>query len=45
MGLNAGITTCCVLSGETTLEMIRNSNEFKPNFIIDGIWTLLDLFR
>jgi len=45
MGINAGITTCCVLSGETTFEMIQNSKEFKPDFIIDGIWTLLDLFH
>ncbi len=45
MGNSAGITTCCVLSGETDLEMIQQSNEFKPDFIIDGIWTLRDLFR
>lgn len=45
MGNSAGITTCCVLSGETTLEMIKQSNEFTPNFIIEGIWTLYDLFR
>ena len=45
MGNSAGITTCCVLSGETNLEMIHQSNEFKPDFIIDGIWTIRDLFR
>jgi HAD superfamily hydrolase (TIGR01450 family) len=45
MGNNAGITTCCVLSGETNLDMIQQSSEFKPDFIIDGIWTLRDLFR
>ena len=43
MGINAGITTCCVLSGETTMDMIRNS-EYKPDFIINGIWDLLNDF-
>lgn len=43
MGKNAGISTCCVLSGETTLEMIKNS-EIQPEFIIDGIWELINLF-
>jgi len=37
MGIEAGVTTCCVLSGETTLEMIKES-EYKPNFVINGIW-------
>ncbi|MFX1258941.1 MAG: HAD-IIA family hydrolase [Promethearchaeota archaeon] len=37
MGIDANITTCCVLSGETTLKMIEES-EYKPNFIINGIW-------
>ena len=44
MGLNAGITTCCVLSGETNLEMIQNS-ENKPNLIIKGVWTLADVLK
>ena len=44
MGLNAGVTTCCVLSGEMTMEMIEKSN-YKPDFIINGIWELLDRFR
>jgi 4-nitrophenyl phosphatase len=44
MGLNAGVTTCCVLSGEMTIEMIEKS-EYKPDFIINGIWELLDRFR
>ena len=37
MGVEAGVTTCCVLSGETTLDMIKES-EYKPNFVIKGIW-------
>jgi HAD superfamily hydrolase (TIGR01450 family) len=45
MGNNAGIATCCVLSGETNLEMIHQSTEYKPDFIIKGIWILRDLFR
>ena len=39
MGIEAGVTTCCVLSGETTLEMIEES-EYKPDFVINGIWEL-----
>jgi glycerol-1-phosphate dehydrogenase [NAD(P)+] len=44
MGINAGITSCCVLSGESSLEMVTKSN-FKPNFIINGIWDLLNEFN
>ncbi|MFW9875476.1 MAG: HAD-IIA family hydrolase [Candidatus Thorarchaeota archaeon] len=44
MGKNAGITTCCVLSGETTLDMIENSN-YKPDFVLNGIWELLEEFN
>lgn len=44
MGRNAGITTCCVLSGETTLDMIKSSED-KPDFIINGVWELLDEFN
>ncbi len=40
MGLDAKITTCCVLSGESNLEMIQNS-EFKPHYILNGVWELL----
>ncbi|TFG02269.1 MAG: HAD-IIA family hydrolase [Promethearchaeota archaeon] len=43
MGKSAGITTCCVLSGETDLEMIHQSDEFTPDFIIEGIWSLSDI--
>jgi 4-nitrophenyl phosphatase/NagD protein len=42
MGMNAGITSCLVLSGESTLEMVENS-ENKPDFIIDGVWELLKI--
>jgi len=41
MGINAGVTTCCVLSGETTLEMIEKSEKNKPDYVIDGIWDIL----
>jgi len=44
MGLNSGITTCCVLSGETTLEMIKESKN-KPDLIINGIWEILDVLK
>ena len=44
MGNNAGITTCCVLSGETTIDMI-NDSEDKPDFILNGIWELLSEFN
>jgi len=37
MGINAGATTCCVLSGETTLEMIEQSDT-KPDLVINGVW-------
>jgi len=45
MGINAGVTTCCVLSGETNLAMIKNSNQYKPDLVIDGIWKLLEIFN
>ncbi|MFX0029259.1 MAG: HAD-IIA family hydrolase [Candidatus Hermodarchaeota archaeon] len=44
MGVNAGVTTCCVLSGETTMDMIENS-EYKPEFVINGIWDLQNFFE
>ncbi len=44
MGKDAGVTTCCVLSGETTLEMIKKSKSEKPDFIINGIWEILEIF-
>ncbi|MFW9971211.1 MAG: HAD-IIA family hydrolase [Candidatus Odinarchaeota archaeon] len=44
MGIKAGVMTCCVLSGEITLEAIKNS-KYKPDFIINGIWELLDAFN
>jgi 4-nitrophenyl phosphatase len=45
MGIQAGVTTCCVLSGETTLNMINLSDQFKPDFIIEGIWELLNALK
>jgi len=44
MGKEAGVTTCCVLSGEITIDMIKNS-KLKPDFIINGIWELLKEFN
>jgi len=45
MGNEAGVTTCCVLSGETTLEMIEKSELYKPDYVIDGIWDLSEAFK
>ncbi|MFX1489975.1 MAG: HAD-IIA family hydrolase [Promethearchaeota archaeon] len=44
MGINAGVTTCCVLSGESSRAMIEKS-EYKPDFILEGIWELLREFK
>ena len=44
MGKNAKVTACCVLSGETTLEMIKKTED-KPDFVIKGIWELLSLLK
>ncbi|MFX0176123.1 MAG: HAD-IIA family hydrolase [Candidatus Hodarchaeota archaeon] len=38
MGIESGVTTCCVLSGEITLDLISKSKKYKPDFIIEGIW-------
>jgi 4-nitrophenyl phosphatase len=38
MGIDAGVTTCCVLSGEITLELINENEEYKPDYVIKGIW-------
>ena len=43
MGFEAGVSTCCVLSGETTIETIKNS-EFKPDYILNGVWELIEAF-
>ncbi|MHA1804589.1 MAG: HAD-IIA family hydrolase [Promethearchaeota archaeon] len=42
MGIEAGVTTCCVLSGESTLQLIKES-KYKPDYIITGIWELVNL--
>jgi NagD protein len=44
MGKEAGVTTCCVLSGEITMDIIENS-KIKPDLIINGIWELLEEFK
>ncbi|MEE9378583.1 MAG: HAD-IIA family hydrolase [Candidatus Lokiarchaeia archaeon] len=44
MGKEAGVSTCGILSGEATIEMIKAS-EYKPDFILNGIWELLDEFN
>ncbi|MBD3255774.1 MAG: HAD-IIA family hydrolase [Candidatus Lokiarchaeota archaeon] len=41
MGIDAEIATCCVLSGETNLDMIKRS-ENKPDYVIEGIWEYYD---
>ena len=45
MGISAGVTTCCVLSGETTLEMINKDKSEKPDYIINGIWEIMEIFN
>ncbi len=42
MGKNAGVSTCLVLSGESTIKMIEKS-ETKPDFVLEGVWKLLDI--
>ncbi|MFX1237787.1 MAG: HAD-IIA family hydrolase [Promethearchaeota archaeon] len=42
MGHNAGVSTCLVLSGESTLEMVKESDT-KPDFVLEGVWKLLDI--
>lgn len=44
MGLTSGVTTCCVLSGETDIEMIVDSVN-KPDLIINGVWELKHLLE
>ncbi len=45
MGIEAGITTCCVLSGEISLEMIDQNPEYKPDFVIEGIWEFFEALK
>ena len=45
MGREAGIITCCVLSGETTTEMIEKNQSYPPDFIINGIWDILEILK
>jgi len=44
MGNEAGITTICVLSGETSRSMIEKS-EFKPNIVINRASDLIALYK
>lgn len=44
MGKEANVTTCCVLSGETKINDIEQS-EFQPDYIIEGIWVLKDFLK
>ena len=43
-GLNAGVDTVAVLSGETTLEEFKKA-ERKPTYIIDSIADLVGLLK
>lgn len=38
-GVNAGVDTVCVLSGEVTLEDIKKS-EVQPTYVLDGVWEI-----
>ncbi|MBO4285803.1 MAG: HAD hydrolase-like protein, partial [Bacilli bacterium] len=42
VGNNAGVDSVCVLSGESSLEDIKNS-EHKPTYILDSIKDLIKL--
>ena len=35
-GINAGVSTICVLTGETTMEMINNST-IKPKYVLNSV--------
>ena len=41
---NAGVTSICVLSGETTLADIERS-DIKPDFILNSIKDLYEIIR
>ena len=41
-GYNAGTTTICVLSGESTMETIEKSN-IKPDYIFDSVKDIINL--
>ncbi len=42
--VNAGVTSVCVLSGETTKEMLSNS-PVKPDFVLDSIKDLYEIIK
>ena len=44
MGIQAGVTTICVLTGETSRVMIENS-EFKPDIILDKATDLINFLK
>ena len=44
VGINAGVDSLCVLSGECTMDDI-NAYEHKPTFIMDSIKSLPDLLK
>ncbi|MHA1439360.1 MAG: HAD-IIA family hydrolase [Promethearchaeota archaeon] len=44
MGINAGVETCLVLSGETDFKMISNS-EYKPKYVINGVWEFYEAIK
>ena len=44
MGIEAGVTTICVLTGETSREMIDESN-FKPDIILNKATDLLKFLK
>ena len=43
-GINAGITSIAVLTGETTIEELKRT-EFKPNFVLESIKELYDIIN
>ena len=43
-GINAGINTVCVLTGETTVELLESS-PIKPDYVLDSIKVLEEMIK
>ena len=43
-GINAGINTVCVLTGETTVELLESS-PIKPDYVLDSIKVLAEMIK
>ena len=43
-GYNANVKTICVLSGESTIETIKESN-VKPDYVLDSVKDIIPLLK